>query len=154
MAKSLITLLLLCASLSARVDGSPSTMADDEGNSGASPAHSVNPVIEWNRTLLVIVRTPGAQPPTIHSTRSFAILHAAIYDAVNNIDGTFSPYLVRVTDALRRASRPAAADQAAHDVLVALYPTFQATLDAELEQGLAQIPDDQNKADGITVGQT
>jgi membrane-associated phospholipid phosphatase len=154
MAKSLITLLLLCASLSARVASSPSAMADDEGNPGASPAHSVNPVIEWNRTLLVIVRTPGAQPSTIHSTRNFAILHGAIYDAVNNIDGTFSQYLVRLTDVLRRASRPAAADQAAHDVLVALYPTFQAMLDAELEQDLAQIPDDQNKADGITVGQT
>ena len=108
MAKSLITLLLLCASLSARVAISPSAMADDEGSPEASPAHSVKPVIEWNRTLLVIVRTPGAQPPTIHSTRSFAILHAAIYDAVNNIDGTFSPYLVRLTDVSRRASRPAA----------------------------------------------
>ena len=96
MAKSLITLVLLCASLSARVTGSPGATADDEGSPGASSAQSVNSVIEWNRTLLVIVRTPGAQPPTIHSTRSFAILHAAIYDAVNNIDGTFSPYLVRL----------------------------------------------------------
>src|ERR1700756_1945194 len=154
MAKSLITLVLLCASLSAQITGSPSATADDERNPVASSAQSVNPVIEWNRTLLVIVRTPGAQPPTIHSTRSFAILHAAIYDAVYNIDRMFNPYLVRLPDVSRRASRLAAADQAARDVLVALYPTFQATLDAELEQGLAQIPDDQNKTDGIAVGQT
>jgi hypothetical protein len=33
------------------------------------------------------------------------------------------------------------------------YPTFQTTLDAELEQDLAQIPEGQNKADGVTVGQ-
>src|SRR5438445_391280 len=72
MAKSLITLVLLCASLSARVTGSATATADDEGNPGASSAQSVNPVIEWNWTLLLIVRTPGAQPPTIHSTRSFA----------------------------------------------------------------------------------
>ena len=153
MAKSLITLVLLCASLSARVTGSPNATADDEGNPGASSAHSVNPVIEWNRTLLAIVRTAGGQPPTIHSTRSFAILHATVYDAVNNIDGIFSPYLVRLPDVSRRASRPAAADQAAHDVLVALYPAFQATLDAELQQDLAQIADGENKSDGITVGQ-
>ena len=152
MAKSLITLVLLCASLSARVTA-PNATADDEGNPGASSAHSVNPVIEWNRTLLAIVRTAGAQPPTIHSTRSFAILHATVYDAVNNIDGIFSPYLVRLPDVSRRASRPAAADQAAHDVLVALYPAFQATLDAELQQDLAQIADGENKSDGITVGQ-
>ena len=51
-----------------------------------NPAQPVNAVIEWNRTLLAIVRTPGAQPASIHSTRNFAILHAAIYDAVNNIE--------------------------------------------------------------------
>jgi membrane-associated phospholipid phosphatase len=154
MAKSFITLVLLCASLSAQINEPASATADNDGNPGASAAQSVNAVIEWNRTLLVIIRTPGAQPPTIHSTRTFAILHAAIYDAVNNIDGTFSPYLVRLSNVSRHASRRAAADQAAHDVLVALYSAFQATLDAELQQDLAQIPDGRNKADGITVGQT
>jgi hypothetical protein len=99
-------------------------------------------------------RTPGAEPPTIHSTRNFAILHAAIVDAVNNIDGFFSPYLVRLSDVSRQASQPAAADQAGHDVLVALYPAFQTILDAELQQDLAQIQDGKNKNDGITVGQT
>jgi hypothetical protein len=113
----------------------------------------VNPVIEWNRTLLVILRTAGAQPPTIHSTRSFAILYASIFDAVNDIEGTYSPYLVRLSDVSRMASQPAAADQAAHDVLVALYPTFQTTLAAELQQDLAKIPEEQDKADGVTVGQ-
>jgi membrane-associated phospholipid phosphatase len=152
MAQTLITLVLLCASLSAQV-GSASATADNKGNPGASSAQSVNSVIEWNRTLLVIVRTPGAQPPTIHSTRSFAILHAAIHDAVYNIDRMFNPYLVRLPNVSRRASRLAAADQAAHDVLVALYPAFQATLDAELQQDLAQIADGENKAEGIAVGQ-
>jgi membrane-associated phospholipid phosphatase len=154
MAKNLITLVLLCASLSARVAGSPRAAADDAGKPEASSAQPVNPVIEWNRTLLVIVRTHGAQSPTIHSTRSFAILHATLYDAINNIDGTFSPYFVRLPNVSRHASRPGAADQAAHDVLVALYPAFQAMLDAELQQDLAQIPDGQNKVDGIAVGQT
>src|ERR1700746_1500870 len=153
MAKTLITLVLLCASLSAQVGRSASATTDDDGNPVASSAQSVNSVIEWNRTLLVIVRTPGAQPPTIHSSRSFAILHAAIHDAVYNIDRMFNPYLVRLPDVSRRASRLAAADQAAHDVLVALYPAFQATLDSELQQDLAQIPDGQNKTDGIAVGQ-
>jgi membrane-associated phospholipid phosphatase len=154
MVKSLIALVLLCTGLSAQITASASATADDEGNPGASSAQSVNSVIEWNRTLLAIVRTAGAQPPTIHSTRNFAILHASVYDAVNNIDGIFSPYFVRIPNVSRRASTPAAADQAAHDALVALYPAFQATLDAELQQDLAQIPDGQNKADGIAVGQT
>src|SRR5260370_35833154 len=92
MAKNLITLVLLCASLSARVAASPRAAADDAGKPEASSAQSVNPVIERNRTLLGIVRTHGAQSPTIHSTLSFAFLHSSVYDAINNIDGTFSTY--------------------------------------------------------------
>src|SRR5437868_12557310 len=122
---------------------------DEERN----PAQPVNAVIEWNRTLLAIVRTPGAQPSTIHSTRSFALLHAAIYDAVNNIEPTFTPYLVRLPDVPRSASKIAAADQSAHDVLVSLYPAFQAALDAELQQDFAQLPDNERRAQGAAIGQ-
>src|SRR5215831_9325865 len=46
-------------------------------------AATSNPIVAWNRTLLTIVRTKGAQPATVHPTRSFAIMHAAIYDAVD-----------------------------------------------------------------------
>src|ERR1700741_2043059 len=67
-------------------------------------ADSVNPIIEWNKTILTIVRTPGAQPPTIHSTRNFAMLHAAMYDAVNHVAANFSPYLVRLSNASSTAS--------------------------------------------------
>src|SRR6202158_5929550 len=152
MSKTLVTLALLCASLQAQVTGVP-IVANAELSSVGSAA-PVNPVIEWNRTLLVILRTAGAQPPTIHSTRSFAILHASIFDAVNNIDGTYGAYLVRLSNVSRLASQPAVADQAATDVLVALYPAFQTTLDAELQQDLAQIPEGQDKKDGVAVGQT
>jgi membrane-associated phospholipid phosphatase len=151
MSKTLVTLALMCASLQAQVTGA--SIAENAEPALVSSAPSVNPVIEWNRTLLVILRTAGAQPSTIHSTRSFAILHASIFDAVNNIDGTYSPYLVRLSDVSRLASQPAAADQAAHDVLVALYPAFQTTFDAELQQDLAQIPAGQDRTDGVFVGQ-
>ena len=124
---------LVCSALTAH--GAQTSTAPSNTPSSVS----VDPVVEWNRTLLVIVRTPGAQPATIHSTRNFAILHAAIYDAVNNIVGDFTPYLVRLSDVSPQASTTAAADQAAHDVLVSLYPAFQAALGMELQQDLAQI---------------
>src|SRR5260370_15124473 len=128
-------------------------LANAATNEEQNPAQPVNAVVEWNRTLLTIVRTPGAQPATIHSTRNFAILHAAIYDAVNNIHPKFSPYLVRLPDVPRSASEIAAADQAAHDVLGFLYPAFQVSLDTELQQDLALLPDNERKAQGIAVGQ-
>jgi len=117
-------------------------------------APPVNPVVQWNRILLQIVRTPGAQPATVHPTRSFAILHAAIYDAVNSIDRTYTPYLVRLRGAPRSASQDAAAAAAAHDVLAALYPSLRAQLDEQLQQSLAQLPDGEHKTAGIRIGQT
>jgi hypothetical protein len=122
MNKIVVPLLLLCACFTAQASNSTSDSA------GQTP----NPVVQWNQTLLVIVRTPGAQPATIHPTRSFAMMHAAIYGAVNSIDRTHSPYLVQIAHISRGASEDVAADTAAHDVLVALYPAFQATLDAQL----------------------
>jgi len=121
--------------------------------SGAAAQAPSNPAIEWNKTLLTIVRTAGAQPATIHSTRSFAILHAAIYDAVNTIDGHHAPYLVNIERIPEDASQEAAADSAAHDVLISLYPSFQTTLDAQLQQDLAGIPDGPRKTTGVSVGQ-
>src|SRR5215831_13985434 len=117
----------------------------------AQTTKPVSQVVEWNKTLLVIVRTSGAQPATTHPTRSFAITHAAIYDAVNAIDGTHEPYLVRLS-ASHFASQEAAA-AAAHEVLVKLYPSFQATLDTQFQQALAQLPN-RGRADGVSVGTT
>jgi hypothetical protein len=155
MAKYLITLMLVCATV--WIQGSSSygaSLDDEQQNSQDSAAKSVNPVVQWNRTLLVIVRTPGAQPATVHPTRSFAIMHAAIYDAVNAIDRTHKPYLVCLTGVSRFASQDAAAASAAHEVLVALYPKFQTVLDDQLRQSLASIHDGQDKAEGIAIGKT
>src|SRR6266540_5699396 len=85
-------------------------------------------VVRWNQTLLRFVRTPGVHPATVHPTRSFAIMHAAMYDAVAAATGAGRPLLVRV-DARRGASPVAAAALAAHDVLAALYPAKADELD-------------------------
>jgi hypothetical protein len=152
MVKRVFALAFLCAGFLSSITGFASTVTNNDDHP-VSASQSMNPVIEWNRTLLVIVRTPGAQPSTIHSTRNFAMLHAAIFDAVNNIDRDFEPYAVRHPHVSRRASAQAAADQAAHDVLISLYPAFATTLDSELQQDLAQIPYGRDKADGIEEGQ-
>jgi membrane-associated phospholipid phosphatase len=154
MIKTFLALSLLCASLTAQA-ASPTGAFNDKANQNTSGAadQSLDPVVEWNRALLVIVRTPGAQSATIHPTRSFAIMHAAMYDAVNNIDRTHQPYLVQFEGISRKASEAAAADAAAHAVLIALYPNFQTTLDAQLQQLLATIPDGAHKNQGIKLGE-
>ena len=113
-------------------------------------------VVDWNKELLQIVQTHGAQPATVHPTRSFAILHAAIYDAVTSITKDNPSYLVSVP-APRGARVDAAAAEAGHDALVALYPNLSSTLKSAADQllstELAAIPDGTGKQDGIKVGQ-
>jgi hypothetical protein len=109
-------------------------------------------VIEWNRVLIGILNTPGAQPATIHATRSLAILHAAIYDAVDSIERKSAPYLVSV-DAPRRADPVAAATAAGYTVLSSLYPAQQETLAAEFATSLAQVPSGYHKYEGVRTGE-
>jgi hypothetical protein len=121
--------------------------------SASDPADaSDNEVVNWNKTYLTIARTAGALPATVHSTRESAILHAAIYDAVNAIDGRHEPYLIKVEHVSPNASERAAAASAAHEVLVELFPSFQATLDDQLTASLAKLPDGAGKSEGADLG--
>jgi PAP2 superfamily len=140
---SVVATLVLTPVLTA--SGSGNVAADASSGSGAI-------VIAWNKELLHIVKTPGAQPATIHPTRSFAILHAAIYDAVVSITRDAPPYLFSVP-APSSARPDAAAAEAGHDILVVLYPKWKAALDQQLAGELATIPDGAGKQQGIQVGQ-
>ena len=101
----------------------------------ASAPGSGQSVIDWNKELITILGTPKAQPAAIHPTRSFAILQAAQYDAVVSITHAGRPYVFSVA-APRHARPDAAADEAAHDVLAALYPSMKPALDQMLSDEL------------------
>jgi len=133
------------------LSSAPATKANGNGANGSRASGAI--VIAWNKELLHIVQTPGAQPATIHPTRSYAILHAAIYDAVVSITRDAPAYLFSVP-ASSTARADAAAAQAGHDTLVALYPKWKAALDQQLSSELAVIPDGTGKQQGIQVGQT
>jgi hypothetical protein len=120
--------------------------------SAQTPATNPDAVIQWNRFLLGIQATPGDQPATVHQTYDLAIMHAAIYDAVVSITRSGAPYVTTV-HAPRDASPTAAADAAAHDTLVKLYPSLQPSIDQQYASMLAQVPAGHRKAAGIRVGQ-
>src|SRR3954468_16255139 len=117
----------------------------------SAPA-AVDPVIQWNRFLLNLQSTPGAQPATVHPTYELAMLHAAIHDAVVTIDHSGLRYLTRV-HSVQGASAAAAADAAAHDTLLKLYPSLRASIDQQYAALLARVPQGSHKASGVRVGQ-
>ena len=104
----------------------------------------------------VTIPTPpglGNAPPL--SPLHLAMVHGAIYDAVNAIDGGHQPYLDGLS-APASASKAAAVAQAAHDVLVGLTPAslplVKTRIDNMLTASLGMIDPGPAKTAGITIG--
>lgn len=116
-------------------------------------APSDDVILQWNRVLGQTIQIPNAHPPTVNPMRSFAMMHLAMFDAVNSIDRSYTPYLTEVQGVAFNASIRAAAAQAAYDVLVSLYPNQQPMLASELALSLTGIPSSQI-ARGRNVGHT
>jgi membrane-associated phospholipid phosphatase len=110
---------------------------------------SADLVLWWNERLLQAVRDDRTPPP--RAARNLAMVHVAIYDAVNAVYRTHRPYLVDVRP-VAEASPEAAASTAAHRVLVALYPRQQRKLDAALAAALATVPAGRARDVGAGLG--
>lgn len=100
---------------------------------------------------LAIGHPPEQGGPT-RGARALAIVQAAVYDSVNSIDQSYQPYKFKVA-AAPGASIDAAAAQAAHDTLVALFPSFKTRLDGLLATDLALLPSGPAAA-GVNVGKS
>jgi hypothetical protein len=109
---------------------------------------SANVVLEWNQLALHAVGQARVSP--VVASRALAITQAAVYDSVDAIDRSFEPYHAHV-HASRGASPEAAAAQAAHDTLTALFPTQAGTFDSALAADLVGIPPGRARQ-GIEVG--
>src|SRR6266498_510684 len=80
-------------------------------------------------------RVFGEQLGPGRASRAMAIVHIAIFDAVNAIAGGYQSYS-GLPSARAGASMSAAIAQAAHDTLAALYPSQAASFDARLSADL------------------
>jgi hypothetical protein len=108
-------------------------------------------VTDWNVNASTALFVTAAQPPA-QSVLHMAMVHGAVYDAVNAIDGGHEGYLLTSRLATPSDSKEAAAAAAAHRVLLNIVPAQQATLDAQYAASLATIPDGTAKTRGIAVG--
>lgn len=110
-----------------------------------------NAVTHWN-TVATDAFTPSQGTNPMAQSRSLAILHAAIHDAVNAIDRRYESYTPGLALA-PGASIDAAVAAAARDVLVTLLPDQAAMVETAYEQALAAIPEGPAKEAGISTGQ-
>jgi hypothetical protein len=135
----------------------PSTHA---GRHGLGPANRIR---HWNEIAVNasgLDHTPvapgenrifGEQLGPARSSRAMAIVHIAIFEAVNAIDGRCQSYL-GFGRARQDTSMECAISEAACETLDALYPSQQATFNQQLASDLSQIPNNRPKRDGVALG--
>lgn len=133
------------------------------GDGDESPLGSTNWVRRWNQIAVDasgLDHTPplagesrvyGENPGPGRSSRAMAIVHVAIFEAVNSVHHGYQSY-VGLPSAPSGVSLKAAIAQAAHDTLAALYPAQTEAFAAELQYDLDHIDDGVSKRAGIVLG--
>jgi hypothetical protein len=96
-------------------------------------------------------RVFGEQFGPTRASRAMAIVHIAMFEAVNAISGVYVSY-IGIPPENHTSSMGAAIAQAAHDTLVALFPSQTTAFDQQLANDLSQLPDNFSKSAGIDLG--
>jgi hypothetical protein len=111
-------------------------------------------VTDWNaafqNSLITTVGPTNQRGPRV-PVRPLAIMHVAMFDAVNGIDRRYEPCFVTAL-APPGARAEAAAIQAAYTVLSALLPAHQAAYDAQLQASLAALAGIEGNSQSIARG--
>ena len=100
-------------------------------------------ILQWNEQ---VVATGGPQ-----LQRTLAMVHIAVFDAVNAIEPRYRPYL-RLAAPPAGTSSDAAAAGAAHGVLTRLFPDQRQPLAAALARSLSAVPDGPIEDDSVRYG--
>jgi len=90
-----------------------------------------NVVVEWNNITLDLIRAEALPPPK--ATRVLAMVHVAMFDAVNAKEREYEPYLIH-QHGLPFTNRKVAAAAAAHKVLIKSFPEHKPALHAALHE--------------------
>jgi hypothetical protein len=117
----------------------------------AIPAARADIVTDWNQLLIDALRAENAGPTG--GTRTGAIVHAAIYDAVNSILRTHEPFRFSLP-ASDQANVEAAALAAAYETLSLLCPSKKGAFDAAYQGTLAQLPPGTATEEGLQIGRS
>jgi len=123
-------------------------------SSPAVAAEAPDQVLAWNEYAYHELFVVKGQPPPV-AFLNLAMMHAAMYDAVNAIDGSRQPYLAAPAGADASDSKNAAAAEAAYRVLLGVVPSPSAQLTADYNTSIAAITaaGETEIVGGMAVGQ-
>jgi hypothetical protein len=108
-----------------------------------------NVITDWDTKAVAFV---GPVPGGAMAQRELAMVHIAMFDAVNSIEPRYRPYLSQLSIP-KTTSQEAAAAAAAAGVLAGLHPDRTGEIKAALASDLAGIADGDAKLDGVKLGE-
>ena len=107
-------------------------------------------VTDWNQTAIEVMKV--AKVSGAPGTRSLAMMHVAMSDAINLVQGRYTRYIATVA-AVPGASAEVAAATAARQILLQLYPKQKTMVDEAYTESVKGIPDGDAKSAGVTLGE-
>jgi PAP2 superfamily len=119
----------------------------------AAPPAFANVITDWDEKAIDAVAQMsnlGGTNPYM-AQRMMAMVHVAMFDAVNSIERLYRPYLVQLP-AAPTTSKDAAAAEAAATILATINAKTAREMRAAIAIYLALIPDGPAKSDGVALG--
>jgi hypothetical protein len=112
-------------------------------------------VTDWSLVAFQLIKAANGYQNPLPASRSLAMMHLAMHDAVNTVRPRYRRYALDAAPA-PSADATVAAASAAHDVLVALYPqpAAVALAKAALERTLLEAGGGADIAAGVQLGKT
>jgi hypothetical protein len=114
----------------------------------AAPSAFANVITDWDEKAVAVV-TPM---PPLSAQRVMAMVHTAMFDAVNSIERRYRPYLAQLA-AAPSTSKEAAAAAAAATILASIDAKTAREMRDAIAVFLASIPDGVAKSDGVALGE-
>ena len=107
-------------------------------------------VTDWNQTAIEIMKV--AKVSANPWSRTLAMMHVAMSDAINSVQGRYTRYVTTVP-VVPGASADAAAAAAAQQILLQLFPNQRAIINEAYAISLKPIPDGPAKSQGVALGE-
>jgi hypothetical protein len=116
----------------------------------ATSAARADTVTDWNQTAIEVMKVAGvAGNPW---SRTLAMMHVAMSDAINSVQGRYQR-VVATVPAVAAASPEAAAAAAARQILVELYPSQKAKIEEAYAASLKAVPQGTARNEGVALGE-
>jgi hypothetical protein len=131
------------------VEGDATQASEVDTAAASKPSNAV--ILAWSQIAYDAANVAVYFGPLLfHHDRGFTMMHIAQHDALNAIIPRYEQYAFKGKDT--SADPVAACAQAAHDIMVNVYPDQAATFNTQLATWLGSVANGNAKTHGITLG--